>query len=215
MSTRKKWKDEYWLLLMQLYLRKPAGVKPLYSRGMVDLSLELHISPRYLYRQMVKLRNLETPRIERLWKAFSNNPKKLSRMTKLLRGMEGFNNAEAFYEGVEIKETFEKLFRPIPQHEHFIPVMLILILDLYFQLTPNTMVEDTPEIVSLGKIMNISPADIVDVMHIYQYFDPFLKRQAPETSPLTDACREVWQQHGNGQPEKLSAYAMQLKKYFN
>lgn len=27
------WSDEYWLLLMQLYQRKPAGIKPLYSRG--------------------------------------------------------------------------------------------------------------------------------------------------------------------------------------
>lgn len=56
-----KWNNEYWLLLMQLYLRKPMGTKPLYSRGMVDLALELHLSPQYLYRKMMQLRRLDTP----------------------------------------------------------------------------------------------------------------------------------------------------------
>ena len=31
-----KWQDEYWLLLMQIYLQKPVGVKPMYSRQMVN-----------------------------------------------------------------------------------------------------------------------------------------------------------------------------------
>ena len=65
-----RWQDEYWLLLMQLYLKKPEGVKPLYSRGLVDLSLELHIPPQFLYKQMFKLRSLDTPRHE--WKSFGS-----------------------------------------------------------------------------------------------------------------------------------------------
>ena len=73
-----KWNDEYWLLLMQLYLRKPMGTKPLYSRGMVDLALELHLSPQYLYRKMMQLRRLDTPRIERLWNTYANNPHELN-----------------------------------------------------------------------------------------------------------------------------------------
>ena len=44
MAKHPLWKDEYWLLLLQLYQKKPMGVKPLYSKGMVDLSLELHIA---------------------------------------------------------------------------------------------------------------------------------------------------------------------------
>jgi len=214
MTSRIPWNDEFWLLVMQLYLKSPIGIKPLYSRPMVDLSLELHIPPAYLYRRMVQLRNLDTPRIERLWNAFSKNPRKLARMTKLLRGMQGFNNAAAFYEGVEVKETFESLFKPIPGKENIRPIMLILILDLYFMLTPNTMVKETPEIVNLAKQMQISPDDIVDIMHIYQFYDPYLRRKAIETSPLSKACEEIWHQYGNGQPEKLSAYAVQLKEYF-
>ena len=32
MAKNVRWQDEYWLLLMQLYLKKPEGVKPLYER---------------------------------------------------------------------------------------------------------------------------------------------------------------------------------------
>lgn len=35
MATHPLWSDEYWLLLLQLYQQKPAGVKPLYSRQLV------------------------------------------------------------------------------------------------------------------------------------------------------------------------------------
>ena len=45
MARHPLWNEEYWLLLLQLYQKKPMGVKPLYSKGMVDLSLELHIPP--------------------------------------------------------------------------------------------------------------------------------------------------------------------------
>lgn len=46
MAKNIHWQDEYWLLLMQLYLKKPEGVKPLYSKGIVNLSMELHIPPQ-------------------------------------------------------------------------------------------------------------------------------------------------------------------------
>ena len=66
MAKNQNWQDDYWLLLMQLYLRKPVGVKPMYSRGMVDLSLELHIAPQALFARMCEIANLETPRVERI-----------------------------------------------------------------------------------------------------------------------------------------------------
>ena len=34
MAKNQLWHDDYWLLLMQLYLRKPVGVKAMYSRQM-------------------------------------------------------------------------------------------------------------------------------------------------------------------------------------
>ena len=51
-NNNRMWSDEYWLLLMQLYLRKPEGLKPIYSRKMVELGMELHLEPRFLYEQM-------------------------------------------------------------------------------------------------------------------------------------------------------------------
>ena len=39
MAKHPLWNEEYWLLLLQLYQKKPMGVKPLYSKGMVPLPL--------------------------------------------------------------------------------------------------------------------------------------------------------------------------------
>lgn len=120
MAKHPLWKDEYWLLLLQLYQKKPMGVKPLYSKGMVDLSLELHIAPEYLHEQMFKLR-LVTPRIKRLWEHYGDNPKKLARQIHLLKDMEGYGNATAFYQGVEIKESFEHDWEPLKPSLHSHP----------------------------------------------------------------------------------------------
>ena len=74
MANHPLWSDEYWLMLMQLYLRKPVGVKPMYSKRLVALSLELHIPPQFLYSQMLRLRQIDTPRMERLWNTYGENP---------------------------------------------------------------------------------------------------------------------------------------------
>ena len=74
MAKNTKWSDDYWLLLMQIYLQKPVGIKPMYSRKMVNLSLELHIAPNILFARMCQIANLETPRIERIWETYGNNP---------------------------------------------------------------------------------------------------------------------------------------------
>ena len=140
MAKSSTWQDDYWLLLMEIYLQKPVGMKPLYNRQMVELGMELHIAPEVLFNKMCQIANLETPRIERIWETYSGNPRKLARAARLLREMKGFNNSDAFYDGVELNESFERDFRPLEEDERFTPVMLILILDLYFRLTPQTMV---------------------------------------------------------------------------
>ena len=115
MARNSKWQDDYWLLLMQLYLRRPVGQKPVYSREMVELGLELHIHPQLLAEKMGKISVLETPRIERIWKTYSENPRRLSRAVSLLREMKGFGRADEFYEGVETAETWEKDWQPLPE----------------------------------------------------------------------------------------------------
>lgn len=215
MAKRSLWRDEYWLLLMQLYLKRPAGVKPLYSRAMVELALELHIRPQFLYEQMFRLRQFDTPRIERLWATYGKSPKKLSRAVKLLRQMKGFGQAGEFYEGVDISESWEMDFKPVSDATGALkPVDLIMILDLYFRLTPITMVAETPEVIALGKLLKMNPAQIVEVMDVFQFCDPYLNRDDMMISPLLLPCQQVWKRYGNDNPEKLSALAAQLTAYF-
>lgn len=214
MAKNQLWNDDYWLLLMQTYLRRPVGVKPLYSREMVDLSMELHIAPQALQARMQQIARLETPRIERYWRTFSGNPRRLTRAVRLLREMKGFGAAADFYQGVEVQETFEKTFRPLAEDGRFTPVMLILILDLYFRLTPITMVPDTPEVQELARLLKLKATDVSQVLDIFQTFDPYLNRDAVVVSPLLLPCQQVWQQYGNDSPEHLAAYADELKEYF-
>ena len=220
MAKIQQWQDDDWLLLMQLYLKKPVGIKPMYSKAAIELCLELHIPPQIVYQKMCAIANLETPRIERIWNEYAQNPRRLSRAVKLLRQMKAFGNDD-FYEGVDIQETFETDFRPIAPDTVVTPIMLIIILDLYFRLTPITMVVETPEIQDLSRLLKLPAQDIVDIMHIYQQCDPYLK---PHPRPLslregslesiTSACQAQWRQYGNGDPTALAEYASKLKEYY-
>ena len=214
MAKNSKWQDEYWLLLLQLYLQKPVGIKPMYSRGMVDLSMELHIAPNMLFNKMCQIANLETPRVERFWELYGNNPKKLKRAVNLLREMWGFNNALEFYDGVETHESFEKDFKPIAPNSKLTPMMLTLILDQYFRLTPITMVTETPEVQELAKLMKIKAEDVVEVLEAFQNCDPYLNRKDVLMGDLALACQQVWRRFGNANPEELASYANQLMEYF-
>lgn len=219
MAKRPEWHDEYWLLLMQLYLKKPQGVKHLYSPGLVDVAMELHIPPQFIHQKMYELRRIDTPRMQRLWDEYANNPRKLARGIKLLRRMNGFGTSGAFYDGVEVEETWEKMFKPVAVKGYkgknpMTPVKLIMILDLYFRLTPITMVPETPEIVELAKLIKSTPEEVADVMALYLQCDPYITTKETISSPLADACQEIWKDYGNEDPEKLAALAAQLKEYF-
>ncbi len=214
MAKDQKWQDDYWLLLMQLYLKKPVGIKPIYSKAMIELCIELHIAPQVLFNKMCEIANLQTPRIEHIWQEYGKNPRRLSRAVSLLRKMKGFGNDDEFYEGVDIQETFERDFRPVSEDTSITPMMLILVLDQYFRLTPITMVPETPEIQELGRLMKIPAREIADIMDIYQHCDPYLNRKEVVFSPLFPACQDIWQRYGNMDTEQLASYAQQLKAYF-
>ena len=214
MAKTAVWHDEYWLLLMQIYLRRPVGVKPLYSREMMNLSMELHIAPQALQSRMQQIARLDTPRIERIWQTYSKNPRRLARAVSLLRGMKGFGAADEFYEGVEVQETFERDFRPLSEDERFTPVILILILDLYFQLTPPTMVSQTPEVVQLARLTGLKVQDVVEVLDVFQICDPYLERSEVTLSPLLMPCQQVWQRMADKEPQDIHALAEELKEYF-
>ena len=215
MAKKTVWHDEYWLLLMQAYLQRPVGMKPLYSKTMVELSLELHITPEALQRRMQQIATLQTPRIERIWNTYSTNPKRLARAVRLYRSMKGFGAADEFYDGVEVQETFERDFRRLEQDSRFTPVMLILILNLYYQLTPLTMVAQTPEVAELARKLHLKAQDVVDVLDVYQICDPYLERNEVTFSPLLLPCQQLWQRMSDKEPPQLHALAQQLSAYYD
>lgn len=216
MAKYPSWQDEYWLMLMQLYLKRPQGVKPLYSRALVDLALELHFPPECLYRKMFKLRQIDTPNLQRLWNTYADNPRRLSREVKLLKRMNGFGAADDFYAGVVINESWEKDFKPIDglDDKRITPILLIMTLDLYFRLTPNTMVAETPEIAELAKLTKVNPDDVVTIMRAFQCVDPYLTGESKVSPTLLAACEEIWKRFGNENPQKIAATAAQLKEYW-
>ena len=214
MAKSSTWQDDYWLLLMEIYLQKPVGMKPLYNRQMVELGMELHIAPEVLFNKMCQIANLETPRVERFWELYGNNPKKLKRAVNLLREMWGFNNALEFYDGVETNESFEKDFKPIADGTTLTPVALTLILDLYFRLTPLTMVPETEEIQELAKMLKITPEEIVDTMDVFKVIDPYLGRDDIMIHPMLEHCKAVWNRYASENPTKLAALAAQLREYY-
>lgn len=213
MARNAKWSDDYWLLLMHIYLQRPVGIKPMYSRKMVDLSMELHIAPNVLFAKMCQIANLETPRVEHIWETYGTNPRKLTRAIKLWREMRGYGHADEFYEGVEVNETFEKDFKPVSD-SNMTPAMLILILDLYFRLTPITMVSETPEIQQLARLLKVKPQEVVEVMEVFQHCDPYLNKKDVMISPLLLPCNDIWRRFGNSDPEQLASFAEQLSEYF-
>ena len=215
MAKKSNWNDDYWLLVVQLYLRKPVGVKPLYSKVVIDLCSEIHVSPSVVRAKMKAVEKLQTPRVERLWRTYSGSPAKLRRAVELLRQMTGFGNAGEFFDGVSVnEESFERDFRPIDSDSELTPVMLILILNLYFSLSVLTMVAETPEVVELSRLMHVSAKKTAEVLNAFTYCDPYLNRQDSTPSPLLNACREIWSKYGNWSLEQLSDYADQLKEYF-
>lgn len=119
-----------------------------------------------------------------------------------------------FYEGVEVNESFEKDFKPVNDSTNITPVMLIIILDLYFRLTPITMVAETPEVRELAKKLHIDESALVEILDVYQHCDPYLNRKDVTTSRFLSPCIAVWERYGNGETAILASFAEQLMDYF-
>lgn len=214
MAKTSVWQDEYWLPVMQIYLKKPVGMKPTYNRDMVELGIELHVAPTVLHARMEQVAQLSTPRLEHFWQLYGENPRRLARAVHLWREMRGFGMANEFYEGVEVQESFEKDFRPLAEDDRLTPVALILILDLYFQLVPQTMVNQTPEVGELARLLKVTPSLVTDVLYLFQLCDPYLNRSEVSLSPLLLPCQQVWQRFEGAKAEQLNQLAEELKEYY-
>ena len=214
MAIHPLWTDDYWPLVMQLYQKKPIGVKSEHSRAVIELALELHIPPKTLQEQMQALDSHATPSLQRLWDTYADNPRQLAHDVKRLRQMAGFGVGQLFYDGVDTALPFEHDYRPVSADTQITPVMLTEILGLYFQLTTNTMATETPEVQDMARLLGLKAEEVVDVLKIYQTFDPILRRKALPASPLVDEAQRVWNRYSNENPEVLQATIDRLAEYF-
>lgn len=214
MTNHPLWSDEMWPLVLQLYQRKPAGVKPMYSRDTVSLAIELHIPPQDIYNKMFQLRQCPTASLRRMMDTLGKSPTKLKRACDSLRQMRGCGTGGGFFEGIEINETFERDFKPVGTFTQVTPSMLIMILDLYFRLIPATMVRETPDVQELAHLIGLSTSDVVDILEIYQYCDPFIKHDDSLFDPMLPHCYAIWKRFDNDDPSLLSNTANQLKAYW-
>ena len=217
MNIPANWSDDCWPLLMQALAKRPRGLKPMYHRAMVDLAMELHVPPAELHEMAEALAAHELPSMARLWARYADNPRRLRRDAKIVREKRGFGHEAAFYDGVEYVGTFERDFLPLAQAPELTPAMLILVLDLYFRLTPLTMVASTPDVAALARLIGRTPQAVVEVMEVYLFLDPQLNRSDLLITPLLAPCQDVWRRFATGEPDapnRLAELARELKAYY-
>lgn len=68
MATHPLWNDDYWLLVLQLYLKRPTGVKAVYAREAVDLAVELHLPPPFIHQQLQEMDRRDRLVLQLVWK---------------------------------------------------------------------------------------------------------------------------------------------------
>ena len=110
-----------------------------------------------LFVRMCQIAKLKTPRIEHIWETYGTTPVSWRAPSASGGRCVAMAMPIEFYDGVEVKETFERDFQSVGGRSAMTPVMLTLILDLYFRLTPITMAVETPEVKELAQLIKLSP----------------------------------------------------------
>lgn len=216
MAKHPLWNDEYRILLLAIYLQKPVGVKSPHSRQLVELALQLHVPPKTLHKEMQMLDDKDKVSVRKLWDTYGNNPRRLNKAVKRLRGMDGFGNADVFYDGVDNNDTLAEEYMPVCAESCLSRAMIAVITSLYFRLTPTTMVTETPEVIDTAKLLGIKPETVESVLHMLQQFDPLTKRErtAALPQPVADTAHTIWRMFNNMMPEAMEKKVEQYMEFF-
>lgn len=177
MANNNLWTDSYWLLLMQACKKKPDDVKSPWSKTMVDLAIELHIHPKTLFEKMEQLLDHKTASLQKIWDTYADNTRRLNKDAKRVREMKGFGDADSFFMGVESIDSFETFYLPVADDTKLTPAALTILIDLYFMLTPNTMVEETPEVADVARMLTLTTKEVVEVLATFRPSTPSLKER--------------------------------------
>lgn len=214
------WNYEYFLKLFQIYMKRPEGLKPPYSRDMVALALELHIHPEFLYEKMELLAKPRSRIFRALATRYKGHPRLLVNDIRKRDQLAGFGLGDAFFEGVEIEETFERDFRPAVEGSDVTPMMVVIIFNLYFHMLPPMISPGLPEVVALAKRLRISPDEMSEVMLSLLDADPYYPNYSHE-SKFAAVCHDIFARYcGDGhaltedEARRLERDAAAMLEYF-
>lgn len=77
------------------------------------------------------------------------------------------------------------------------------------------MVEETPEVADLAKLLKLKPHEVVVALRTFCLCDPCIKTKDFDKTLLYEPCQEVWNKYGIQEQDKLSDLACKLKDYFS
>ena len=158
-------------------------------------------------------------------KLYEGNARRLSRDVKQLRQMAGFGTGGLFFDDVCIDNDFERDYCPVADDTAMTPAMLTLILNLYFQLIPDTMKATTPEVQLLAKRLHVTPDEVVQVLKLCLAEDPCIPEHRRERllgsssaadplPSLSQAVNKLWHRYGNGDAIMVEEAAERFDHYF-
>ena len=214
MANYNNWSDDYWPLVFQAYMLKPKGVKSEWSKPVVDLAIELHLNPKVLHEKMELADRHDSPSLRRLWNLYADNTRRLNRDAKTVKQMAGFGNAGLFYDGVTADDDPCRDYMPIGGDTHVSTAVLTMVLRLYFSLTPVTMVTDTPEVQETARLTGLPTEHLVELLQLFQTFDPILRRKPATPSPVADEAQRLWNRFYND-TNLLDTAAARFEEYFD
>lgn len=187
-----QWTQEESVLVLDLYMSKPAGLKPVTNESLTHLAQLLGRTPEAVFRRMQKFQQWypvlpfgmneeifqdENPAI---WSEYFNQPKKVH------------SEAPAILDEW-CAET--------------------LVLNLYFQLIISTMNEKVPEVVELSKLVKRPAKEIVEMLYAYAALDPFLKTPQPSELAISPICHHLWNRYADDM-DKLSHVAKYIESHY-
>lgn len=146
-----QWTTEEAILVLELYMSKPKGMKSATDKNLVNLAQLLGRTPESLCRRMQKFQQ---------W--YPVLP---------------FDTEESIYNGENPAIWNDYFAQPRKAHKEA-PVILeefcigTLVLNLYFQLIISTMNEKVPEVIELSKLVKRPAKNIANMLLAYALLDP-------------------------------------------
>lgn len=187
-----QWTKEESVLVLDLYMNKPIGLKPVTDESLTNLAQLLGRTPEAVFRRMQKFQQWypvlpfdadediyqdENPSV---WSDYFNQPKKAHSEAPAL--------IDEWCAGT-------------------------LVLNLYFQLIISTMNEKVPEVVELSRVVKRPAKDIVDMLYAYASLDPFLKTNQYSGQTVSPICRHLWERYADDM-DKLSHVAKYIESHY-